>query len=85
MKISVERAIVFEHCLEAFSLYEHVFDADKREASSGEKGSNEGVYTILDMQFYVLDEHPEYGLLALKKEDTKPMWYNLMVNDMNTV
>lgn len=85
MKIGVELDMVFENCLEAFSLYEYVFDAEKIEASSGEKGTNEVVCKILGMQFHLLDENPEYSLLAPKKDDPKTMWCNLLVKDINAV
>jgi len=55
---------------------------ERVEATAYEKGLNEAVFTLFGTRFHLLDENPEYGLLAPKEGERKPMWLNVFVPDI---
>ena len=58
--------IVIEDSLKALELYEKIFEVEKIEASNFPKGQNEAVFTIYGMRIHMLDENPEFQLVAPK-------------------
>ena len=78
----VEIDFVVKDSLEAFKLYESIFNADKVEITSYKKGLNEAVFTIYGTRFHMLDENPEYQLVAPIPGDPKSIWFNVVVSDI---
>lgn len=71
--------IVIEDSLKALELYEKIFEVEKIEASNFPKGQNEAVFTIYGMRIHMLDENPEFQLVAPKPGDPTPVWFNIAV------
>ncbi len=80
--VGVEIDMVVVDCLKALALYEAVFDAKRVEVTSFAPGSNEAVFTIYGTRFHMLDENPAYQMIAPKPGDPKPMWLNVLVEDI---
>jgi uncharacterized glyoxalase superfamily protein PhnB len=43
---------------------------------------NEAVFMMYGVRFHLLDENPEYQLIAPKEGEAKPMWVNVLVPDI---
>lgn len=80
---TVEVAMVVEDSLEALRLYEKIFDVERIMVSDFPKGQNEAIFAIDEMIFHMLDENPEYHLIAPKKGDPKTFWFNVTVSDIH--
>jgi uncharacterized glyoxalase superfamily protein PhnB len=61
---SVEFDFVVTDSLAAFETYQKVFGAEAIQKTSLEKGSNEVIFTIFGIHFHILDENPDYHLIA---------------------
>lgn len=81
--VGVEIDFCVTDSLSALALYEHIFDAYRVEATSYQPGMNEAVFTIYGTRFHILDENPQYQLVAPKPDDPRPMWMNIFVPDIN--
>ena len=62
----VEIDMVVTASLKALELYEKIFEVKRIEVTDYPKGTNEAVFTIYDTRFHMLDENPEYQLIAPK-------------------
>jgi PhnB protein len=82
---SVEFDFVLPDALAAVEIYSKVFGAEVLEKTSLDKGLNEVVFTIFGNRFHILDENPEYGLVAPKEGQGGFSWFNLVVDDINEV
>lgn len=80
--VGVEIDMVVKDCLTALPLYESIFEVERIEATAFEIGSNEAVFTIYGTRFHMLDENPDYGLVAPREGEAKPMWLNVLVPDI---
>ncbi|HHZ02262.1 MAG TPA: VOC family protein [Tissierellia bacterium] len=80
--VGVEIDMVVKNSIEALQLYEHIFDAERIEVTNYEQGLNEAVFTIFGVRFHLLDENPEYQLIAPKEGCPNSMWINLAVNNI---
>ncbi len=79
----VEFDFVVHDSLEALALYERIFDDVQRlEVSAYERGLNEAVFTMYGTRFHMLDENPEYQLIAPQPGQPLPMWVNVLVPDI---
>lgn len=78
----VEIDMVVFDSVKALELYELVFGAERVEVTAYERGLNEAVFTLFGTRFHLLDENHEYQLFAPKKGEGKPIWLNLMVDDL---
>ncbi|MDV0446014.1 hypothetical protein MmiAt1_16240 [Methanimicrococcus sp. At1] len=81
--IGVEFDIIVTDSIKALELYEKIFDVERIENTSFEKGLNEAVFKIYGTRFHFLDENPDYGMIAAKPEDPKPFWINVLVPDIS--
>ncbi|MBW6465489.1 MAG: VOC family protein [Brevefilum sp.] len=82
MKLGVEIDFVVEDCLKACALYEKIFDVEPVEMTNYATGMNEVVFTLYGSRFHMLDENPEFQLIAPKPGDPKPIWFNISVLDI---
>ncbi len=80
--IGVEIDLVVTDSLEALTLYEKIFKVERLEVTSFSKGENEVVFSLYGVRFHMLDENPDFELLAPKPGDPKPIWFNIMVPDI---
>lgn len=81
----VEIDFVVTDSLAALALYENIFPVERVEVTSLPKGQNEAVFTIYGVRFHMLDENPEFQLMAPKLDAPKSMWLNVMVPDIHAV
>ncbi|MFC2946954.1 VOC family protein [Virgibacillus sediminis] len=80
--VGVEIDMVVEDSLKALELYENIFDIKRVEVSDFPRGENEAVFTLFDVRFHLLDENPEFHLIAPKPDDPKTSWVNITVPDI---
>ncbi len=80
--VGVEIDFVVTDCLKALSLYENVFALEVIEATDFPQGQNEVVFTLYGARFHMLDENPDFQLIAPKPDDPKPIWFNILVEDI---
>ncbi len=78
----VEIDFVVKDCKKAIELYENIFEIEVIQATNLEKGLNEAIFDIYGVRFHILDENPEYMLLAPKENEGRPIWFNITVDDI---
>lgn len=83
--VGVEIDFVVKDCLETLALYEKIFEVERIEVTSFPKGQNEAVFSIYGTRFHLLDENPEFQLLAPKPGDSTSLWFNVLVPDIKKV
>ncbi|GAA0459560.1 VOC family protein [Alkalibacillus silvisoli] len=81
--VGVEIDLVVKDSLKALELYEKVFDVKRVEVSNLPRGENEAVFKLYEVQFHLLDENPDFYLIAPKPDDPKTSWVNVTVPDIN--
>ena len=81
--VGVEFDMVVTDSLKALELYEKIFDIKRVEVSDFAKGENEVVFTLYGTRFHMLDENPEFGLIAPNPDNPKTIWFNIIVLDIN--
>ncbi|WP_042476164.1 VOC family protein [Bacillus ndiopicus] len=77
--VGVEIDMVVTDSLKALVLYEKIFDIERVEVTDFPPGKNEAVFKLYDVRFHLLDENPEYKMIAPKPDDPKPIWFNILV------
>ena len=80
--IGVEIDMVVRDSVKAVRLYERIFELAPIEITDFPRGQNEVVFTLYGVRFHLLDENPEFELAAPKPDDPKPIWFNIMVEDI---
>ena len=80
--IGTEIDFVVPDSLKALELYEKIFDIERIEVTDFPKGENEVIFSLYDVRFHMLDENPQFQIIAPKPGDPKPMWFNIMVPDV---
>ena len=78
----VEIDFVVPDSLEALRVYESIFQVVRVEVTAYPRGQNEAVFTIYGTRIHMLDENPDFQLIAPKPGDPKPMWLNITVPDI---
>ncbi|MDL2317729.1 VOC family protein [Eubacteriales bacterium OttesenSCG-928-A19] len=78
----VEIDMITTDVLEALKLYESFFQVKRIEVTDLPRGQNEAVFTIFGARFHMLDENPDFMMIAPKPGDPKPIWYNVTVPDI---
>ena len=81
----VEIDFVVEDSLAALKLYEQIFEVQRIEVTEFPKGKNEAVFTIYGVRFHMMDENPEYKMIAPDPESIRSVWFNITVPDIETV
>ena len=76
----VEIDFVVADSLEALALYEKIFEVEVVEKTNYEKGLNEVIFTVYGTRFHMLDENPDYELIA--PQGPQSIWFNVMVPDI---
>lgn len=80
--VGVEIDMVVTNSIKALELYEKIFEIERIEVTSFEKGLNEAIFTLYGARFHLLDENHEYQMIAPKEGETKSMWVNVLVPDI---
>lgn len=80
--VGVEIDMVVKDSLAAIELYEKIFEVERLEVTSFPQGQNEAVFTIYGVRFHLLDENPEFELVAPGPEGIRSMWFNILVPDI---
>ncbi|MDA8351726.1 MAG: VOC family protein [Firmicutes bacterium] len=80
--VGVEIDMVVKDSLKALELYENIFDIERVEVSNLPRGENEVVFILYDVRFHLLDENPEFHLIAPNPDDPKTSWVNVAVPDI---
>ncbi len=80
--VGVEIDMIVSSALEALALYERIFPVERIEVTDLPKGQNEAVFSIFGTCFHLLDESEEFGLTAPRPDDPRPMWCNVVVDDI---
>ncbi len=81
----VEVDFVVKDSLEALELYERVFEVERLEVNRFPVGTNEVVFSLYGTRIHLMDENPDYQLLAPREGQPQPMWLNVMVPDIEAV
>jgi len=81
-KIGAEIDMVVPDSLYALELYKKIFDIEPIEATEFSRGENEVVFSLFDVRFHMLDENPQFQMIAPKPGDPKPIWFNITVPDI---
>ncbi len=81
----VEIDMVVTDSLQALALYERIFEVERIEVTGYTKGMNEAVFTIYGTRFHMLDENAGFQLIAPKPEGLRPVWFNIIVPDIQKV
>ena len=82
MIVGVEFDFVVKDSLKALELYEGIFEIERVEVSNFPRGQNEAVFTLYGVRFHMLDENPEFQLIAPTPESPKTSWMNIAVPDI---
>ncbi len=80
--VGVEIDMIITDSLKALELYEKVFDIERVEVLDFPKGENEVIFTLYGVRFHMLDENPKLGLKAPNPNESKSIWFNILVPDI---
>lgn len=83
--IGVEMDMVVTDSLKALSEYEEVFEVERIEVTDFPRGLNEAVFTIYGTRFHLLDENPDYFLIAPGEDSNHSFWFNVLVENLDEV
>ncbi len=81
----VEIDMIVKDSLKALELYKKIFEIEPVEVTDFPQGQNEVVFNLYGVRFHMLDENPEYNLLAPDKDNHQTIWFNIMVPDIKEV
>ncbi|KAF1297404.1 MerR family transcriptional regulator [Enterococcus sp. JM4C] len=73
---------IVKNSLKAVELYKKIFEIEIVEATNYPEGTNEVVFTLYGTRFHMLDENPEYNLIAPTPEKPNTIWFNISVEDI---
>lgn len=77
--VGVELDMVVTDSLKALEMYKGIFDIELVEASKLPRGENEVVFTLYGVRFHLLDENPQFHLIAPTPEHPQTSWVNVTV------
>lgn len=79
---AVEIDFVVKDSIAALKCYEQIFDVERIEVTDIRKGENEVIFSIYGTHFHMLDENPDFHLVAPDPEHPITMWINVTVPDI---
>lgn len=82
MITGVEIDFIVPDSVKALETYERIFPVERLEVTGYAVGQNEAVFTIFGSRFHLLDENPEYQMLAPHPGASLPVWFNVVVPDI---
>ena len=75
----IEVNMIVKDSLKAVALYEEIFNAICGGKTDFPLGQNEAIFSIEGMHFHLLDENPDYGMVAPLPGVAQSFWINLTV------
>lgn len=82
MNVGIELDFVVRDSLEAIELYEQIFDVEVLEKTDFPRGENEVIFTLYGLHLHMLDENPNFHLIAPKPDTPITSWINVTVPDI---
>ncbi|WP_433847031.1 VOC family protein [Acinetobacter proteolyticus] len=79
---STEIDFIVKDTITALAFYERVFEVEKIEVGDFVLGQNCVIMSIHGVHFHMLDENPDFQLLAPTQESYIPIWFNITVTDI---
>lgn len=83
--LGIELDMVVSDSLDALETYERVFGAERVEVTDYESGLNEAIFMLSGLRVHLMDENPDYNLIAPQPDDNQPSWLNLVVEDIHQI
>lgn len=80
--MGVEIDMVVSDSIKALEWYEKIFTIQRIEVTKFPRGQNEAIFNLHGTRFHLLDENPEFHLIAPKKDTPKSLWINVTVPDI---
>ncbi len=81
----VEIDFIVKDVLQALQFYEQVFEVERVEVGDFVVGENSVIMKIYGTAFHLLDENPNFQLIAPTPETYIPIWFNVTVPHIETV
>ena len=78
----IEVNMIVKDSLKAVALYEKIFNVERSKVTNFPKGQNEAMFSIEGMYFHLLDENPDYGMIAPAVGMMPTFWINVTVPDI---
>lgn len=78
----VEIDMVVTDSLKALEFYKNIFEIEPIEVTNFPKGENEVIFTLYGVRFHMLDENPQFSLIAPTIDNPKTVWFNILVSDI---
>lgn len=79
MITGVEIDMIVSDSLKALALYEKIFTIERIDVTDFPKGESEVILSIYGTKFHLLDENPQFEMIAPKPGDPMTIWFNVMV------
>lgn len=80
--VGVEIDMIVKDSLKALELYEKIFDIERIEVTNFPKGENEVIFSLYGTRFHMLDENPQFELIAPSPDQPQTIWFNITVPDI---
>lgn len=74
--------IVVKNSLDSLSFYENIFCIERIEVGDFILGQNEVTIKINELYLRLLDENPDFNMLAPQNDTYIPFWFNITVNNI---
>ena len=81
--IGAEIDMIVPDSLKALALYQKIFEMDPIEVTDFPTGENEVIFSLYGVRFHMLDENPQFEMIAPKPGDPKPFWFNILVPNID--
>ena len=76
---------VVKDSVKTLELYKKIFtDIEVVEATAFEAGKNEAVFNLYNGRFHMLDENPDFELVAPREGHRNTIWFNILVADIKS-
>lgn len=80
--MGVEIDMVVKDSIQALEFYEKIFEIERVEVTNFDQGENEAIFSLYGVRFHMLDENPDFHLIAPTEDNPKTIWFNVMVLDI---
>lgn len=81
MKLEIN--MIVNEAKKAADFYSKLFGAEILSVTDLDQGMNETMMVVAGVEFRVLDENPDFGMVAPTENSPVPMGVNLFVDDIN--
>lgn len=77
--VGVEIDMIVKDSLKALELYEKIFEVERIEVTDFPKGENEVIFSLYGVHIHMLDENPQFELIAPSTDKPQTIWFNITV------